>query len=251
MGRWGRRRSAPGRRASVDPGPVPGVPVEFDAVAEALVSGRDLEAPVEVVARRLAGLGVPLSEVLDGLWITVTAATGREPSYVDTARAAVAWSETTLSYVATVSCEDPLTGLASRAHLRARLGELYRVGGDVGTRHALVVIEMPTGVGVGRAPGVDLARGETLDRSLLMAEIARSARVVFDAEPIGRVGTGRLAVVVDREPPLARRLELVERLLRAAMADVAPASPPARLWIESLPAVEAGVEMLLDELSRN
>ena len=46
-----------------------------------------------------------------------------------------------------LSCEDPLTGLASLAHLRTRLAEIYR-GAELTTSaiagsHALVVVELP------------------------------------------------------------------------------------------------------------
>ena len=38
----------------------------------------------------------------------------------------MAWSDATLEYLHDLSCEDPLTGLASLAHVRTRLDEIYR-----------------------------------------------------------------------------------------------------------------------------
>ena len=49
---------------------------------------------------------------------------GDEPDFDATEALSVAWSEETLGYLHQVSCEDPLTGLATLAHLRARLAEL-------------------------------------------------------------------------------------------------------------------------------
>ena len=58
----------------------------------------------------------------------------------------MAWSEATLGYLHQLSCEDPLTGLASLAHVRSRLSELYRCRAT-GTApcphtHALVVLDL-------------------------------------------------------------------------------------------------------------
>ena len=69
----------------------------------------------------------------------------------------MAWSDATLEYLHDLSCEDPLTGLASLAHVRTRLDEIYREAEltDVGVAgsHALVIVELcfrePTG---GRGP---------------------------------------------------------------------------------------------------
>ena len=70
---------------------------------------------------------------------------GREPAFGATESLCVAWSESTLEYLHSLSCEDPLTGLASLAHVRTRLAEIYREaeneGRDVRTAHALVVVE--------------------------------------------------------------------------------------------------------------
>ena len=58
----------------------------------------------------------------------------------------MAWSDATLEYLHDLSCEDPLTGLASLAHVRTRLDEIYREAEltDVGVAgsHALVIVEL-------------------------------------------------------------------------------------------------------------
>ena len=51
---------------------------------------------------------------------------GTEPAFTDACAVALGWSEATLAYLHQLSCADPLTGLASMAHLRGRLTEVYR-----------------------------------------------------------------------------------------------------------------------------
>ena len=63
--------------------------------------------------------GVPLDDALDGLRQTCLAVTGRDPSYAVLRAVASGWSEATLGYLRQLTCEDPLTGLASLPHLAA------------------------------------------------------------------------------------------------------------------------------------
>ena len=51
---------------------------------------------------------------------------GTTPDFEAAEALSVAWSEATLEYLHDLSCEDPLTGLASLAHVRTRLDEIYR-----------------------------------------------------------------------------------------------------------------------------
>ena len=50
----------------------------------------------------------------------------RAPAFEAAEALSVAWSDATLEYLHDLSCEDPLTGLASLAHVRTRLDEIYR-----------------------------------------------------------------------------------------------------------------------------
>ena len=122
-----------------------GLPTAFEAVGEALIAGRSATDACEVVGRLLGSQGVSLEETLADLRTTYELVLGTEPAFTDACAVALGWSEATLAYLHQLSCADPLTGLASMAHLRGRLTELYR--GDargpapLRDRYALVVVE--------------------------------------------------------------------------------------------------------------
>ena len=122
-------------------------PARFEAVGERLAAGRDASDACAMVGREMARDGADLGEALDGLRTTYARVLGGEPDFRAVRALGVAWSEETLGYLHQLSCEDPLTGLASLAHLRARLSEVYR-GAEQGgsartTSHALVVLDLP------------------------------------------------------------------------------------------------------------
>ena len=92
------------------------------------MSGIDTETK-----RKLREMGaVPMLEALEAqdealsaLEITWLAVLGTRPDFRSTRALSAAWAEATLGFIHQVSCEDPLTGLASGAHLRARLAERF------------------------------------------------------------------------------------------------------------------------------
>ena len=109
---------------------------------------------------------------------------------------ALGWSEATLAYLHQLSCADPLTGLASMAHLRGRLTELYR--GDargpapLRDRYALVVVEAA-------APRLIGLADEVFGLDLRMSRIGESARSVFSGgETVCRIGPRRIVVLASR-----------------------------------------------------
>src|SRR5687768_1678499 len=109
------------------------LPPGYEAVAEALVSGRAPVPASAVVGRDLASDGVSLGEALSGLVATYTAVGAGVPDFATAEALSVAWSEATLEFLHDVTCEDPLTGLASAPHLRTRLHEIYRSADHDGT----------------------------------------------------------------------------------------------------------------------
>lgn len=244
----GRLRTRPGRpEARVGPRGRGrhDVPARFEAVGEALASvgGPDVRAERAVAAcsvlgRDLAADGVPLDEALDGLRDTARWVTGEPPSYAAVRALASGWSEATLGYLHQLSCEDPLTGLASLPHLRSRLAELYRdqeaTGEPVGDRQVLVVLDVP-----GRR-----LDGEVFGAALRTARLAETARTAFPGgHTLARVRPERLALLVTRDHRLPRRLALLRTMLGGV-------SPPVRLWLESLPGDDRAAAALLDELAR-
>ena len=223
-----------------------GVPARFEAVGEALVAGSRVHDACAVVGRELARDGVDLSEALDGLRSTFAQVFDQEPDFASTEALSVAWSDETLGYLHQVSCENPLTGLATLAHLRARLAELQRgaevSGKPVTAGHALVVLDLP-------APESDVAgiRGGHFGRALLLARIADRARLVFAGEEsIGEASPSRLLVLAPRTDDLGLRVVV----LRDLIADSTSLGGAVRVWIEGLPSSHAATAALLDELAR-
>jgi hypothetical protein len=213
------------------------LPPRFEAVGEALASGSDSVVACEVIGGILARDGVSVGEALEDLARTWGMVRGGAPTYAATRALTVAWGEATLGYLHGVSCEDPLTGLASLAHLRACVGDVQRAG-QASRTHALVVVVC--------GPPVAAAQlGEPLARAMEDAQLGATVRGVFAGrETIGHVAPGRLVVLAERDDRLARRVDLLVRLL-----DGGPPAGP-RVWIEGLPDNVPAAAALLDELAR-
>jgi hypothetical protein len=231
----------PEARAELSEDQVAQLPQRFEAVGEALASGMGSVDACAVAGRELALDGVPLDEALDGLLATSSVVRGCEPGFGDVRALAEAWSEATLEYVHRLTCEDPVTGLASLAHLQSRGLVLYR--GQLRDRpspqhtHALVVIE------VTRPDRIRSTRGEPFTADLRTARFAETARTVFAGpETLGHLGPHRIVVVTDRDERLAQRVNLVTRML-------ARLEGGARVWIEGLPPTGSGAAALLGELA--
>lgn len=217
------------------------VPTGFEAVGEALVSGECPAAASAVAGRTLACDGASLGEALSGLRATYAALGGAAPDFGTTEALCIAWSEAMLEFLHDVSCEDPLTGLASVAHLRTRLSEVYREaerrGESLRLTSALVVVDVTT-------PGP--ASAAPFARALRLAAVADALRSVFcGEESLARVGQDRVVALVRRGPDLPEVVSDLRMMLRDL--DVAP---HARVWIEGLPGdPDLGVR-LLSELCR-
>lgn len=220
------------------------VPLGFTAVAEALRHGTDLMTPCQVVGRRLAEVGVSLDEVLDGLEETYRLTGAGEPAFPAVRAVSCGWADSSLEYMHGLSCEDPLTGLATTAHLRTRLAELYRAAEcgetSVERSHALVVVELA------EAGSID-PRRETIDRALRFVDIVDAVHSVYPCgETVARVGARRAATLVRREEALGDRVGLLRQLL----ADWGIAAHSHRVWIEGLPGSNDHVGRVLDDLAR-
>lgn len=217
------------------------LPHRFEAVAEALASGRDSQAACHVVGRELALDGVPIEEALSGLRTTWSAVCGRDPEYEALTALLVAWGDATLAYLHQISCDDPLTGLASPAHVRSRVSELYRGAplDCLDRTHVLVVCEL----GARTAGPTD-----SFTTAMHLTGLGESARAVFGGpETIGRLGAHRVVVVTARHAGLGVRV----RLLRTLLEGVDLSGRTVRVWIEGLPSTDAAAVCLLDELGRD
>ena len=235
-----RRTATTGDKSQEMPERLRGCPARFEAVGEALVAGSRAHAACAVVGRELARDGVDLGEALNGLRSTYARVLGREPDFAATEALSVAWSDETLGYLHQVSCENPLTGLATLAHLRARLAELQRAaeasGTPATTGHALVVVDLPV-------QSIDGQFGH----ALIMARIADRVRLVFSGEEsIAEANPSRLLVLAPRTEDLGLRVVV----LRDLISDSSSLGGAVRVWIEGLPSSHAAMAALLDELAR-
>ncbi len=204
----GRRVTAavPEASGSLPPGLRAGLPHGYEVVGEALASGTGVGAACAVAGQELARDGGSMQEALEALRTTSRVVMGTDPSYDAVVALLTAWNETTLGYLLQISCEDPLTGLASQAHLRTRLAELYRSPGTAS--YDLVVCTMPSG----DDPSDE--QGDHFTRAMRQARMGEMARTVFlRNETIARLGTARR-----RRPGAARR---AARSPGAGAADVA------------------------------
>jgi GGDEF domain-containing protein len=223
------------------------LPPHFEAVGDALVSDADVVAACSIVGRSVARDGASLGEALSGLHETYRLVLGAPPSFAATEELSVAWSEATLEYLHDLSCEDPLTGLASLAHVRTRLAEVYREAelSDVAVRgsHALVVVELRAAKQAGRP--AQAARRFT--RSLRLVQVSEAMRAVYSGgQTLGRLGLDRAVAVVPRSADLGVSVAL----LRDVLADLDLGEGAVRVWIEGLPSAPESAARLLDDLAR-
>ncbi|MGH3359252.1 MAG: hypothetical protein ACRDO7_10650 [Nocardioidaceae bacterium] len=220
------------------------LPAGFDALVERLVLGGELDGACVHIGETAATAGVPLDEILGGLEQVYQVVHDADPPFDVTRTLTMAWTESSLQYLHAMSCEDPLTGLASLPHLRSGLHEVYRLCERTGTqpndRWALVVAE----VGRGEHPVLPLWGG------LAMLDVAEALRAAFDDRvTVGRAGRHRVLAIVRRDPTLPIAVSAVQELLASQGAGSGSAEA-ARLWIEGLPTTSSGASRLLDELAR-
>lgn len=218
----------------------------FLAVVEALQDDADAVPASSEVGRKLADDGVSLPEALDGLHAAYTAVKRTEPEFSAVRALSASWSDSSLAYLHSLSCDDPLTGLSSMAHLRSRLNEIHReaelTGRSVTTTHALVVVEAPVG-----------PAGTSVDRELRLVDVAECLRIVYcGGETLGRIGTSRAVALVTRDDGLPEQVATVRALISAWRRDEDEFDelPLPRVWIEGLPASIEWSARLLDELAR-
>ncbi|MEJ7706930.1 MAG: hypothetical protein WKF82_06360 [Nocardioidaceae bacterium] len=221
------------------------VPSGFEALLDALGGSGDLMAVMQEIGRRTALEGAALDDVLDDLARAYRCAGGmfHEPPFEVVKELATAWADASLRYLHAVSCEDPLTGLATLAHVRTRVGDIYREASRTGTvgatDFAFLVVEL------------NFADGPSspLDRVLRMVDLSELIRKVYTGEEaIGQLSASRAVVVIRRDERLGEAVGSLLGLLHDWHHKQGGLS--ARLWIEGLPGAAASAEVLLDELAR-
>lgn len=245
----------PTRDGSVPPMSVT-LPVGFESVGEALTAEECPLSACDAVGREMALDGASVQEALSGLrhtWLTVC---GCEPDFTAVQALVSSWGEATLAALSSVSCEDPMTGLASVAHLRSRVQDVFReyeqghLARHPRDTHAFVVVDLlesPEDDGDGRSSHGGAAPAHPMGRALRMARLADAVRTVFPGgEAVGRVGRARVAVLAVRDDRLGIRV----RLLRQLVAGMDLSGHRPRVWIEGLAASDRACTALLEELAR-
>jgi GGDEF domain-containing protein len=220
------------------------LPMRFEAVAEALVSDANVIAACSVVGRDVARDGAALGEALSGLRATYQLVLAAPPAFDAAEALAVAWSEATLEYLHDLSCEDPLTGLASLAHVRTRLAEIYRDAELTDLRvqagHALVIVELSF-------RELHASGDQHFTRALRLVQVTEAMRSVYSGgQTIGRLGLDRAVAVVPRTVDLGASVAL----LRDFLSELDLGSTDVRVWIEGLPCTADSASRLLDDLAR-
>ncbi|HEV7754215.1 MAG TPA: hypothetical protein VGO94_00010 [Mycobacteriales bacterium] len=238
--------------------------VEVDAVCEAVAGRRELLGMFSRLGRARAEAGVGLGETLDDVAALYAVLAERAAPAAVVRALAEAWVEVGFEPLRVGTCEDPLTGLTSAAHLRTRLAEVYREaereGGSVHATHALVVV--PTGL-----DGV--ARWDGLLRRLALGVCLRS--VFSGGETLAGLGPSVVVGLVTRTPLLAAMVEaLRRRLIEVATGtavrgetegggargagDTVTGVPgdgePPRVWVEGLPGGLSEAYAVLEDLAR-
>ena len=210
---------------------------------EALVAERDARPAARRLGRSRSQLGVGGEETMDDVVVLWHVHARREPPAGVLQALVGGWAEAGLEPAGAASCFDTITGLTTRAHLEARLAELYRSGELGGPQPAYRLVVVDVGVAGGQHPAAHVAwrQVEELCRA---AEAAR--RVFLGGETLTRLAPMRIGALAPSGPVLSRRLAALEDLLQAgAEPDVVPA-----VWVEALPRTFSLVSQLLADLAR-
>lgn len=193
---------------------------EVDEVCESVLDGADTDITDSLAklgrARAAAGAGLPETvgdlAALHAVLADPEAEHARPDIDPDRTPArqltatVLAWVDEAMEPLREADVTDPLTGLASTAYLRARLGEIYRKARRDGrwadSRHALLVVSVDD----------DTATGwSRMTNMVLVADVLRS---VFDGgETVAVLGERTAAVLTERGDELAGRAVLTRRLV--------------------------------------
>lgn len=218
-----------------------------DSVTPAEPAG--LEPAVRALGRARAAQGVGPAEAVADLFAFFQALGIAAPGHL-VAGFVETWAEFAEGCEPGISCFDPGTGLATWAHFRARIYELYAErtaggpagttddGGGAATASIVAMVRLPAGtVGVASLPWD------------VQAVVGREVLEAFAGSPAVLSHTGAtIAALV----PRARRSYSRLRDAATRLDRVFAATPPAgcRLDVEPLPRRADGVAVLLDSLRR-
>src|SRR5579859_6939969 len=216
-----RQRSLNGGWLAADDWHAPAV----DAVTHAVLcrSEPELFQACGSLGRARGRAGVGIAETISDLGALYQALEAGDPPLRVVSSTAEGWAEEGMARHYDGSCEDPLTGLATVAYLRTRLGEVYREAADTGTSavqsHRLVTVSLPGGPDPWRR----------LAGSILLGNDLRTAFPGGDTlTQVAGSGTGLALVRADDSMP-ARYARLRRVLTVRDRADIRMTQLPALL----------------------
>lgn len=223
---------------------------EVDEVCAAVLGGTDPGDALVRLGRARAEAGAGLSETLMDLAALHAVLT--DPSHVVSPdvdalpprmlrTTALGWADVVTKQAGDCAAEDPLTGLATAAYLRTRLGEVYRETPVAPLGYALVLLRL------------DVHRATGWSRVVAMTLVSDALRTVFDGgETLATLGPCVAAVLVKRDELLGRRVSNLRVLAADRLSGdpgVRPAGP-AEIWVEHLPDTCGAARALLTSLGR-
>ena len=223
---------------------------EVDDVCAAVREGADPGDVLARLGRARAEAGADLGETLVDLAALHAVLT--DPSHVGAPdvdalpsgmlrMTALGWADVVTRQAGDCAAENPLTGLATAAYLRTRLGEVYRETPVAPLDYVLVLLRL------------DVHRASGWSRVVAMTLVSDALRTVFDSgETLATLGPSVAAVLVRRDELLSRKVSNLRVLAADRLADdpnVRPAGP-AKVWIERLPDSHTEACALLTSLGR-
>ncbi|WP_222598435.1 GGDEF domain-containing protein [Lentzea tibetensis] len=223
---------------------------EVDEVCAVMLGAADPGDALVRLGRARAEAGAGLSETLldlAALHAVLTEGTAMVGADVDALPArmlrmtALGWADVITKQVGSCASEDPLTGLATAAYLRTRLGEVYRELSVPSAVYLLVLLRL------------DLSQATGWSRVVAMTLLSDAMRTVFDGgETLATIGPGVAAVLTRRDDVLARQISNLRVLAADSLAVDPHVRPtgPADVWIERLPATHAEACTLITALGR-
>jgi hypothetical protein len=207
---------------------------EVDTVAAAACRGTGLAAACAMLGEARARAGIGIAEALTDLSALCHVLHAGDPPLELVKPLAEGWAETGLAGLSEATCEDPLTGLATLAYLRTRLGEVYREARQAGScaadTHRLLIAELQH-------------RLDPWDRLSVIILLCNDLRAAFPGgETLSRAASGRAVALVRAAPELPLRATKLRRSLAEAHG--------ARLRLLKPPASREEALRLLDGLAR-
>jgi hypothetical protein len=230
---------------------------EVDAVCASLVHRADVLEPLASLARARAQSGAGLEETLvdlAALHAVISDPGGRDglisadPDTTPTRLirvAALAWVDESFGELTSAQTTHGLTGLATQAYLRVRLGEVYREASRAELRvpetHVLLVVTL------------DLADVLGWPRLMALVLVAEVLREVFNGgESSAVLGPSVAVVLAEREPTFGQRALSAGWLINERL-HLDPNLRTARrpdMRVVALPDTEEAARNLIRSLSR-